>query len=93
MLTLYADGDFGTAGHVSVAKIPMSTFDPKDGNIYHQLGVEGKSFVASRWRRDIVFIIFEDGLINMFSSSYGTVVSTTQVPKQIFQLYPTGLAT
>lgn len=67
---LYVDGDWNTIGHVSLAKIPYATFDPKDGELYRNLGINGSAFTACRFVKDSVFLIFRSG-IKTFSTSLG----------------------
>ncbi len=87
---LYVDGEWGTLGHVNVAKIPLKTFDPKDGQFYRSLGINGSSFTSSRFVRDYVFLVFQDGSIKTFSTSIGKVTDILTIKQKVLHLFPYG---
>ena len=47
-------------------------------------------FVASRWRKDAAILIFADGTLNTFSSSFGIFMNSIKVNKEILYIYPYG---
>ena len=87
---MYADGNYNTAGHVTAVKIPLSTFNPADGVIYHNLGIDGIGFISSRWRKDTAYLIFLNGITKVFSTSFGAFTSTTKLSRQMYLLNPYG---
>lgn len=63
-------------GNISVVKVPLSTFNPSDGATYPNLGVQDQSFIASRWRKDLVFLTFYPNTTRVFSTAYEATTQT-----------------
>lgn len=90
VVTNYVRGDYSTAGQVAVIKVPMSTFDLDDGVIYYDQGIDGAYFVASRFRQEIVHIIFNLTIIKSFSTSFGVTTGIISTNFSNYFLYPYG---
>jgi hypothetical protein len=86
----YVKGGLGTLGHVAIAKVPMSTFKVADGKVYYDAGIEGGSFLSSRFFKDIAVMIFDGNTIKSFCTSFGSTTGILKTPFTAYYLYPYG---
>ena len=90
VVVLHSQGQQNTLGYVSAYKIPFSSFNPLQGSAYHNLGISGVGFISCRFRKDLVFLNFQDGTIRTFSTSYGQITGRLKQKFRLLHLYPFG---